>query len=144
MKSTIYFINNDISFHLKQKKKLKEWIISVISEEEKHFGNITYIFCSDSFLLNINIKYLNSNYLTDIITFDYTEDIIISGDIMISIERVKENAKNYNVTFHNELLRVIIHGILHLCGYKDKNTKEKKIMREKEDYYINKYVTLSL
>lgn len=89
------------------------------------------------------MKYLNSNYLTDIITFDYTEDTIISGDIMISIERVKDNAKTYKTTFHNELLRVIIHGILHLCGYKDKSSTEIKTMRKKENYYINKYVKSS-
>ncbi|MGI6292815.1 MAG: rRNA maturation RNase YbeY [Bacteroidales bacterium] len=143
MKSNISFINNDISFLLKQKKRLKEWIISVILEEEKTPGVISYIFCSDDFLVDINMKYLNSNYLTDIITFDYTEDTIISGDIMISIERVKDNAKTYKTTFHNELLRVIIHGILHLCGYKDKSSTEIKTMREKEDYYINKYVKSS-
>ncbi|MDY0016129.1 MAG: rRNA maturation RNase YbeY [Bacteroidales bacterium] len=139
MKSTIYFINNNISFNLKNKKKLREWISATTLEESKFVGNITFIFCDDEYLTDINIKYLNSNYLTDIITFSYNEDQMISGDIMISIERVKENAKIYKTFFLNELLRVIIHGILHLCGYKDKSEKDKKIMQEKENYYLNKY-----
>lgn len=139
MKSTIFFINNDISFNLKNKKKLREWISSATFKENKQIGNITFVFCDDEYLTDINIKYLNSNYLTDIITFDYTEDNIISGDIMISIERVKENAKLYKKCFKDELLRVMIHGILHLCGYKDKTEKEKAIMREKEDYYLREH-----
>ena len=152
MKSTIYFINNNISFHLKNKKKLREWISATILEENKFVGNITFIFCDDEYLSDINNKYLNSNYLTDIITFSYNEDQMISGDIMISIERVKENAKIYKTFFlnelsrvmkvrleKNELSRVMIHGILHLCGYKDKSEKEKTNMQEKENYYLSKY-----
>jgi len=139
MKSTIYFINNNISFHLKNKKKLREWISATILEENKFVGNITFIFCDDEYLSDINNKYLNSNYLTDIITFSYNEDQMISGDIMISIERVKENAKIYKTFFLNELSRVMIHGILHLCGYKDKSEKEKTNMQEKENYYLGKY-----
>jgi len=139
MKSTIYFINNNISFHLKNKKKLREWISATILEENKFVGNITFIFCDDEYLSDINNKYLNSNYLTDIITFSYNEDQMISGDIMISIERVKENAKIYKTFFLNELSRVMIHGILHLCGYKDKSEKEKTNMQEKENYYLSKY-----
>lgn len=144
MKSTIYFINNDISFHLKNKKIIREWINSVALEEQKHIGNISYIFCNDDYLTDINIKYLNSDYLTDIITFDYNEDIVLSGDIMISIERVKENAKLFKTNFTNELFRVMIHGILHLCGYKDKTEKEQNIMKLKEDYYLNKFINPSL
>lgn len=139
MKSTIYFINNDISFNLKNKRKLREWISSATLKENKQIGNITFIFCDDEYLTDINIKYLNSNNLTDIITFNYNEDRIISGDIMMSIERIKENAKHYKKYFQDELLRVMIHGILHLCGYKDKTEKEEAIMREKEDYYLNEY-----
>lgn len=139
MKSTIYFINNNISFNLKNKKKLRQWISSTALEENKFVGNITFIFCDDEYLTDINIRYLKSNYLTDIITFSYNEDEIISGDVMISIARVKENAKIYKTFFQNELLRVMIHGILHLCGYKDQSEKEKTTMQEKENHYLSKY-----
>ncbi|MFA7401759.1 MAG: rRNA maturation RNase YbeY, partial [Bacteroidales bacterium] len=139
MKENIYFINNDILFTLRNKKKLREWIDSVIHEENKYPGTLTYIFCSDDYLLSINEKYLKSSYLTDIITFDYTEDKIISGDMLISITRVKENAKIFKTTFQKELMRVMIHGILHLCGFNDKTAKEKESMKAKEDYHLNKY-----
>ncbi len=138
MKENINFINNDISFLLRNKKKIREWINNAVHEEDKYTGTLSYIFCSDEYLLSINEMYLKSDYLTDIISFDYTEDKIISGDMLISIDRVKENAKIYKTTFQKELMRVMIHGILHLCGYKDKTEKEKKCMKEKEDYYINK------
>jgi len=140
MKSTINFINNDISFTLIHKKNIREWILNVINEEQKLPGNLTYIFCTDEYLTYVNINYLNSDYLTDIITFDYTEDIVISGDMMISLKRVKENSKLYKTHFLNELHRVMIHGILHLCGYKDKSKKEQTIMRAKEDYYLKNIV----
>ncbi len=139
MKENIYFINNDITFTLRNKKQLREWIGYAVHEEKKYTGTLTYIFCTDEYLLSINEKYLKSTYLTDIITFDYTEDKIISGDMLISINRVKENAKTFKTTFQQELMRVMIHGILHLCGYKDKTQKEKELMKEKEDYYLNKY-----
>jgi len=139
MKSTIYFINNNISFHLTNKKKIRQWISATALEENKFVGHITFIFCDDEYLTDINIRYLKSDYLTDIITFSYNEDQIISGDIMISIPRVKENAKIYKTFFPNELLRVMIHGILHLCGYKDKSENEKMKMQEKENYYLGKY-----
>ena len=138
MKENINFINNDISFLLRNKKKIREWINKAVHEEDKYTGTLSYIFCSDEYLLSINEMYLKSDYLTDIISFDYTEDKIISGDMLISIDRVKENAKIYKTTFQKELMRVMIHGILHLCGYKDKTEKEKKCMKEKEDYYLNK------
>lgn len=138
MKENINFINNDISFLLRNKKKTREWINNAVHEEDKYTGTLSYIFCSDEYLLSINEMYLKSDYLTDIISFDYTEDKIISGDMLISIDRVKENAKIYKTTFQKELMRVMIHGILHLCGYKDKTEKEKKCMKEKEDYYLNK------
>ena len=139
----IYFINNEISFTLKNKKKIREWILLTTQEENKYLGNISYIFCTDEYLLGINERYLTADYLTDIITFDYTEDTMISGDILISIERVKENAKIFKTKYEEELLRVIIHGILHLCGYKDKTKKNRKLMKKKEDYYLNKYVKSS-
>ena len=137
MKENINFINNDISFLLRNKKKIREWINNAVHEEDKYTGTLSYIFCSDEYLLSINEMYLKSDYLTDIISFDYTEDKIISGDMLISIDRVKENAKIYKTTFQKELMRVMIHGILHLCGYKDKTEKEKMHER-KEDYYLNK------
>lgn len=129
----ISFQNQSISFKLPGKTKLKEWI-KTITEKEKHIlGNINYIFCSDEELLEINIRHLNHNTYTDIITFDYTEEKKISSDIFISIDRVTENAKKFDVSFEDELHRVMIHGILHLCGYKDKTTADAELMRKKEN-----------
>ena len=129
----ITFQNQSISFKLKEKTKLKNWI-KTITEKEKHLlGDINYIFCSDEELLEINMKHLNHNTYTDIITFDYTEEKKISSDIFISIDRVTENAKKFNVTFEDELHRVMIHGILHLCGYKDKSKADSELMRKKEN-----------
>jgi rRNA maturation RNase YbeY len=96
------------------------------------------IFCSDEYLLDVNKKYLNHDYYTDIITFDYVEDKIISGDIFISSDRVRENANQFNVSFEMELFRIIIHGILHLLGYKDKTKKDKSLMTEKENFYLSR------
>lgn len=129
----ISFANQGISFTLKGKNKIKQWIKSVIEIEQSKLGDVQYIFCSDDELLKINIAHLNHDTYTDIITFDYTEKKMIHGDIFISIDRVKENAQKYNVTFENELHRVMIHGILHLCGYKDKKREDSKKMREMED-----------
>ncbi|MCB0460671.1 MAG: rRNA maturation RNase YbeY, partial [Flavobacteriaceae bacterium] len=99
--------------------------------------DISYIFCDDDYLLDINVKYLKHNTLTDIISFDYTDDGLISGDVFVSIDRVKENAEKFNVSFQDELHRVMIHGILHFCGYKDKTKEEEQLMRSKEDYYLS-------
>jgi len=129
--------NSNIDFKLKNKIKLKKWINNVIEKEGKKLNFVNFIFCDDNEMLEKNINYLNHMTYTDILTFDYTENNIISGDIIISIDRITENAKTYNVTFKKELKRVIIHGILHLIGYKDKSKKEKKIMREKEDFYLS-------
>ena len=132
----ISFHNQTIDFKLKKKIKLKQWI-KLITEKEKHkLGNIAYIFCSDDELLEINIKHLNHNTLTDIITFDYTENNKISSDIFISVDRVLENAKKFNTAFENELYRVMIHGILHLCGYKDKTKTDAELMRKKENWAL--------
>ncbi len=129
----ISFNNQSIDFKLKQKVKLKQWI-KTITEKEKHkLGTINYIFCTDDELLEINIKHLNHNTYTDIITFDYTEDKIIHSDIFISLDRVSENAKKFKVEFEVELHRVMIHGVLHLCGYKDKTKADSELMRKKED-----------
>lgn len=118
-------------------KKVKNWIVKAILNENLKEGEINYIFCDDNYLSDLNIKYLKHNTLTDIISFDYTIGKIISGDIFISIERVKENAESFNTTFVDELHRVMIHGVLHYCGYKDKTDDEKTQMRSKEDYYLS-------
>ncbi|MDF2450354.1 MAG: rRNA maturation factor [Bacteroidota bacterium] len=129
----ISFQNLSIDFKLKEKTKLKQWI-KAVTEKEKHIlGNITYIFCTDDELLDINVKHLNHKTFTDIITFDYTENRKINSDIFISIDRVLENSKKFQVSFEEELHRVMIHGILHLCGYKDKTKSEAELMRRKEN-----------
>lgn len=125
------------SFKLKNSKKLSEFIQLLAYSEEHEIGNLHYIFCSDDYLLNLNKQYLKHNTLTDIITFDYNEKDEVSGDIFISIERVKENARTFEQPFLKEMNRVIFHGVLHLCGYKDKKPTHKKVMRSKEDFYLN-------
>ena len=129
----ISFQNQSISFKLKNKTKLKLWIKTIVDKEKYALGAINYIFCSDDELLEINIKHLNHNTFTDIITFDYTENKKISSDIFISIDRVIENSKKFDTTFENELHRVMIHGVLHLCGYKDKTKPDAELMRKKEN-----------
>jgi rRNA maturation RNase YbeY len=129
----ISFIENNIKFKLKNKRKIKHWITSVIHTRKKKTGSINFVFCDDEYILLTNIKYLNHNYYTDIITFDYTEQEVLHGDIFISIDTVKSNSKKYNTSFDNELNRVLIHGILHLCGLMDKSNSEKDDMRLAED-----------
>ncbi len=130
---SVFFNVEDIDFSLKDEAKVIDWISKVVSEHDSLVGEISYIFCSDEYLLNINREYLQHDYYTDVITFDYTEDNIISGDIFLSIDRVKDNAALYAKDFDEELKRVIIHGILHLLNFKDKTEDESKLMREKED-----------
>lgn len=124
---------SETNFQIKNKKKLTHWISRVVEEENQKPGEITYVFCDDEYLFALNKKFLNHDTLTDIITFDNNVGEYVNGDIFISVDRVKENATNYNTTFLNELHRVMIHGIFHLCGYKDKKDRESKIMRSKED-----------
>jgi rRNA maturation RNase YbeY len=114
---------------------------SLISSENFESGEITIVFCTDDYLLEINKTYLNHDFYTDIITFDYSENDLVSGDLFISIDRVKDNAESFSVSFDNELKRVIYHGVLHLCGYKDKTENDEKEMREKENFYINQFVS---
>lgn len=128
--------NSETSFTLKNHKKLVKWIGDVISSEGFQVGEINYIFCNDSYLNKINQEFLNHDTFTDIISFDYTLGKEVGGDIFISIERVLENAEKFNEVFENELYRVMIHGILHFMGYKDKTKKEKTLMRTKEDENI--------
>ena len=131
----INFTSNT-DFQLRNKAALKSWIKKVVEKEEGQMKDLSFVFCDDMDLLDKNRKYLNLDTLTDILTFDYSENKNISGDIYISIDRVKENAKTYKVTFENELNRVMIHGVLHLLGYKDESEKEKGIIRAKEDFYL--------
>lgn len=129
--------NSEIDFNLKNSDELSKWILKSIGNEGFEQDEINFIFCSDEYLLEKNTKFLNHNTLTDIISFDYTLGKLISGDIFISIERVLENAESFNVSFEDELHRVMIHGILHYCGYKDKSIEEKELIRSKEDYYLS-------
>ena len=133
---SIYFHKESVSIEFNE-DLVSNWINSCISQVSKITGDISVIFCNDEYLKTINIKYLNHDYYTDIITFDYSDKDTISGDLFISIDRVIENAKLNNVHFINELYRVIIHGVLHLCGYNDKTVKEKKEIREKENFFLN-------
>lgn len=134
----IQFHNADSSYTLKNKRAISSWITSAIIEEGKELAEVSYVFCSDDYLLKINQDHLNHDTYTDIITFDYTENGIISSEIYISVDRVKENAKGLGVAMLDEMHRVIIHGVLHLCGYKDKSDKQAAEMRAKEDYYLGK------
>lgn len=135
----ITFYNNEIELEIEKKNELIKWIINTINEEGKITGEINYIFCSDKYLIDINKKFLNHNYYTDIIAFDNSDfENEISGDIFISYERVFENATKFSVEIDKEMSRVIIHGILHLIGYKDSIKKDIVEMRKKEDYYISK------
>ncbi len=133
----ISFNNQSIPFKLKNKAVLKLWIKSVVELEKHTLGTVNFVFCDDSELLEINLKHLNHNTFTDIITFDYTEGLKINSDIFISINRVEENAKKFKVSFEEELHRVMIHGVLHLCGYKDKSKSDTELMRKKENWALN-------
>ncbi|WP_027126259.1 rRNA maturation RNase YbeY [Gelidibacter mesophilus] len=130
--------NYEIEFELDNELILSEWISNAIIEESFKEGEINYIFCDDAYLLKLNIEFLEHDTLTDIISFDYTLGKLISGDIYISIERVRDNAKDFEESFYTELSRVMIHGILHYCGYKDKTEDDAAVMRSKENYYISK------
>lgn len=134
--SIVYFAE-DVSFPKLKRRTTSGWVRKVILNEGKSLGDISFIFCSDEYLLEVNRKYLEHDYYTDIITFDYVEGKVISGDIFISVDRVGENAHVFSKTFSEELNRILIHGVLHLLGYKDKSKKEKELMTEKEDFYLN-------
>ena len=129
----INFYEEDIKSHLRNRRVIKQWIKDIISSYNYTTGNISYIFCSDDYLLNINRQYLSHDYYTDVITFDYDENNIVSGDIFISVDTVKSNSEQYSVSYNCELYRVIIHGVLHLCGLKDKTPEDAKLMREAEE-----------
>ena len=136
----ISFFNEDIEFQIENNHSITVWINSVIDENKYLPGTINYIFSSDEYLLKLNRQYLEHDTYTVIITFDYSTGKVLSGDIFISIDRVKENALKFKKTFENELHRVMIHGILHLCGFKDKTDAESKEMRQREDHYLEKLI----
>ena len=132
-----FFSNN--SFRLANKDRISLWLLDVIKNEEKSLKEISYNFCSDSELLKVNKEFLNHDTLTDIITFDYSGLSGISGEVLISTERVKENAQEFSQVFNVELRRVMVHGVLHLCGFKDKTDADKLIMTQKEDFYLSRF-----
>ena len=129
----IHFSIEKEGFKLKDKMKIKAWITSVVKQEGKRIGDIAYMFCDDEQVLEANISYLEHDTYTDIITFDYVEGDVVSGDILISVDRVKENANLFQCSFEQELHRVIIHGILHLLGVGDKTEEEAAVMRKREE-----------
>lgn len=125
--------NYESDFELDSEMAYAEWLSRVIVSENKKEGDINYIFCDDEYLHKINVEYLQHDNLTDIISFDYSVGNELHGDIFVSIERVEDNAKDFNVSFEDELKRVLVHGVLHYCGYKDKSEKDEVLMRQKED-----------
>ena len=125
--------NYETEFSLDNEEAIALWLSRVIASESKKEGEINYIFCDDEYLHKINVEYLNHDTLTDVISFDYSVGNEINGDCFISVERVKDNAVDFNVTFDEEIKRVLAHGILHYCGYKDKTESDEAIMRQKED-----------
>jgi rRNA maturation RNase YbeY len=131
--------NYELEFQLENEEQYSSWISNVISSENKKEGDINYIFCDDEYILEINKQYLDHDYYTDIISFDYSVGNELHGDIFVSIERVRENAVEFDVTFDEELKRVLAHGVLHYCGYKDKTEEEELIMRSKEDEKIKMF-----
>lgn len=132
----ISYFTEDVVFKFKNKRLNNKWLTLVAESEVKRIGDISIIFCSDSYILDINIRYLHHDYFTDIITFDYTEGDRLSGDLFISLDTVRANAAEYGSDFETELNRVMVHGVLHLIGYDDHSSADKKLMREKEDYYL--------
>jgi len=136
----IRYYFEDTNFSFNRRLSVNKWLKTVSINESRQLGDINIIFCSDEYLLNINQKYLKHDYYTDIITFDYCFNNILSGDLFISIDSVLLNSKSYNTEFSNELNRVIVHGILHLIGYDDHTEDDIHTMRNKEDFYLNIYV----
>ena len=128
--------NYELSFILSDENHYKNWLLEIIVSENKTCGDLCFVFCTDDYLLRLNNEHLKHDTYTDIITFDYCVGNEINGDVFISIERVRENSLTYNVSFDNELLRVLSHGVLHLCGFKDKAEKDILIMRSKEEEKI--------
>lgn len=131
------FFFEDTDFQFKSKNLTKQWLKLVAESEIRRLGDINIIFCSDNYILDVNQRYLNHDYFTDIITFDYCEGEKLNGDLFISIDSVRENSIEYGTEFNDELNRVIVHGILHLIGYDDHTDEDISLMRKKEDYYLS-------
>jgi rRNA maturation RNase YbeY len=125
-------------FQIENSESISSWLHQVIEKENKELGELNYIFCDDEYLHKMNVEFLDHDTLTDVISFDYTEGVIVSGDVYISTERVAENATEFKVSFTDELHRVMVHGLLHYCGYKDKSDDDVITMRAKENYYLDK------
>ncbi|MBR4524904.1 MAG: rRNA maturation RNase YbeY [Bacteroidales bacterium] len=138
----IRYYQEDIRFELKQKLQNNRWLKMVAGSEMRRIGAINIIFCSDNYILDVNMKYLQHDYFTDIITFDYCEKDILSGDLFISIDSVRENAQFYGTEFVDELNRVMVHGLLHLIGYDDHKEEDIAVMRQKENYYLQMKASL--
>lgn len=138
----VSYFTEDITFPFKLKRFTSKWLKFVAHSEARRLGDISIIFCSDQYILEVNRKYLNHDYYTDIITFDYCEGDLLSGDLFISVDSVRENAAFYGTAFENELNRVIVHGVLHLVGYDDHTEEEIALMRSKEDFYLLQRVNL--
>lgn len=134
---SIQFFQEDVQYRIRNTRMIRQWILNSIASENKTPGEISVVLCSDNYLHKMNNNYLKHDTYTDILTFDYSETSSIAGDLFISIERVKENSKIFNKHVTDELHRVIIHGILHLCGYDDKTTKKREIMTSMENHYLN-------
>ena len=137
---TILFNNNGISPAIKDKAELKKFLVSIFENENVQFKSVSYIFCKDDYLLSLNQRYLNHDTLTDILTFTLSgKHTLVISEIYISVERVKENAFLLKTNYQQELYRVMIHGILHLCGYSDHTPRQKSLMRKKEDFYLSQF-----
>lgn len=135
--SAVSFASEQTKFTLTKQKPIVSWLDSVAQAENRSLSEIAFVFCSDDYLLDINQRFLAHDYYTDVITFDYSIESSISGDVFVSIDRVAENAAQVGVSFENELHRVLVHGVLHLLGYKDKTSEEKAVMTDKEDFYLS-------
>tara|TARA_B110000858_G_scaffold33448_1_gene37232 strand:- start:415 stop:825 length:411 start_codon:yes stop_codon:yes gene_type:complete len=136
----MFKFSSTTSFKLPFKESVSLWLLGVVNKEEKALKEIAFTFCSDQELLKVNQEFLSHDNLTDVITFDYSDSRGIIGEVLISIDRVQDNAQDFNQSFDVELRRVMVHGALHLCGYNDKSADEKLLMTKKEDFYLSRYV----
>lgn len=139
MKIRIFY--DDVDFRLRGSRKAKEIFLKVIGKENRIPGDLNFIVSSDENIKNINIEFLKHNYFTDVIAFDNSEGNVVSGEIYLSIDTVRENALNYNVSLKIEVMRVMIHGLLHLCGYRDDTSERKQIMRDLEDFWLTQFIS---
>ena len=138
----VRYYNDQTTYRLRQKRKIAQWLKAVAEEEGYKLGDVTYIFCSSAVHRKMNIDFIGHDYFTDVITFDYSDlkgEGIVSGDIFIDVDTVADNARIYGATKTHEMLRIIVHGLLHLCGQKDKTPRAEKQMHRKEDYYLAKF-----